>query len=622
MYYHHNKYIVPAYQIQPIGDYNMQRKDTPSTGDYILSNLVRAGNIWLWADGTIYSTYEDTVNPPPSELPLPEKNPNEYASLVSVALRSQLRFCKRNEEKIFAYDADLQAIEACPVILASTLSYPENVTKVERRSPYPPPEHGTAAAISEQTYHITDLPKEAQERQKQISKMLEHLPTQPTETPESFVYPACPEELKNMIQQLAQDYYQHHQHVNIDNKPIPSTVDAFNAERVARMLSAYPVQAYSVAATAPLTAWEEYMSDKENELIMRYPLRKKNGNGISHVMVKEDITGRDRALALKGIKESIERMGDYDSDLYMMMILQLIVDNRNALGNITMTRNRVLDYHATKDRRTSTEGIHDEEWEKWSNAYYRMRNKWISLEEIEIFDDSQPKKQGTRARTTISREGPLFMFGEEIRHNTLPMDGKQGKSTLVAWEYRESSWLVPFIQGSNAYTGSIMQDCFMFDPYHEKWEKRLSKHFFFWLRTNAQNQDKASISIRELFEKYDLQIDRRNPQRTRERFERAMNVLAGKEPRIIGSKDILIPHLKWTYANGFDPKDLPSRKWLETWLSQKICVDLPNEQNPYKHIEDAVKARQERQELAKQKAFVLQATKRKKGRPPGSKNKK
>ena len=48
--------------------------------------------------------------------------------------------------------------------------------------------------------------------------------------------------------------------------------------------------------------------------------------------MKEDITGQDREIALKRMKKGITDMGDYDSDLFMMMALQLIAAIETQTG--------------------------------------------------------------------------------------------------------------------------------------------------------------------------------------------------------------------------------------------------------------------------------------------------
>src|SRR5205807_7266520 len=130
-------------------------------------------------------------------------------------LHSQYRPClihKEDGKDIFlATPYDIEALEKCPVHLASTLSYPETMASFSTNRAYPPEEHGTIGIITSteewRYYTISMLPIEAQERQKQISQKLEELSALPTP---SMTLVFEEEEVRSMIQQLAQDYYQHH----------------------------------------------------------------------------------------------------------------------------------------------------------------------------------------------------------------------------------------------------------------------------------------------------------------------------------------------------------------------------------------------------------------------------
>jgi hypothetical protein len=314
----------------------------------------------------------------------------------------------------------------------------------------------------------------------------------------------------------------------------------------------------------------------------------------------EDFQGRDRKEVLARMKEQILQESHYDSDLYLMMVLQLMRGKRNENGNVWMTAPQCQYYR-------NMEGKEDGEqrWEDmaiWGRCYQRQKNKWIELDDIEIFDDTQPTtKSGKRKRSRISRRSQLFMFGEEIYHKTITKDGQPGTSYLAAWEYREATWMLPFVEGANAYTGALMQDMLNLDPEHELFEKSLAKYFFFWLRTNARHERNPQIRIGDLFNLLHLPIDERNPQRTQDKFERAMDRLEAKIPRVDTKSrkgEKLQQHLTWDYADEFRK---PSKNWLGTWLQQKIIVnDPPGLTCLNRTIQANAHAIEERKQLAQQ----------------------
>jgi hypothetical protein len=97
----------------------------------------------------------------------------------------------------------------------------------------------------------------------------------------------------------------------------------------------------------------------------------------------------------------------------------------------------------------------------------------------------------------------------------------------------------------------------------------------FWLRTNASHEQKPDLYIGKILNELNLNIEEDRPQRTRDRFEKAMNRLAS---------DNL---LTWRYKEEYTPAP---RKWFSTWLQQQIVVeDPPNLKNQYMSIETAAK---------------------------------
>ena len=274
-------------------------------------------NVWLWYDArtTRIPTPRAGISIDELEIegfmPFPAiDTPHHlpiHLMLQSQILSSLLYSDTEGKHKCFASPESVHHIvKKAPVFLGSLQDFPETIMMVRHSHPYPPKEHGTAAVVLHQDhqyeYLINDLPPEAQERQKAISQLIEVMQSIPQQETVN-VFTDSPEELRNMMQRLAEDYYAFHQVAQNSNKPLPTTVDAFNAAGIAKMLSAHPIQAYSVASTAPLTAWRDYMSlEKENELIVDYSFAKKNGKGTSYVLFKEDITGLSREIVLENIK--------------------------------------------------------------------------------------------------------------------------------------------------------------------------------------------------------------------------------------------------------------------------------------------------------------------------------
>ena len=190
-------------------------------------------------------------------------------------LHSQFRIYATHveeDQKIFhfAYPQDIQEIEKFPIILASSLERPKEDTSFTSNRLLPPAEHGTIGIVvsAEGLYYYTIdmLSKEAQERQKHISAILEELEnyyagefTGTLEDPETSMFNED-EEVRDMIQQLAQDYYQYHQTAikTPKKRAIPHTPTLFD-DGFADTPSCLPIQAVIAGiqdAKSPSIQWK------------------------------------------------------------------------------------------------------------------------------------------------------------------------------------------------------------------------------------------------------------------------------------------------------------------------------------------------------------------------------
>jgi hypothetical protein len=124
---------------------------------------------------------------------------------------------------------------------------------------------------------------------------------------------------------------------------------------------------------------------------------------------------------------------------------------------------------------------------------------------------------------------------------------------------RAGAWLKTFLESPNRQVAYLCQKTLQYDPYREQWEKRLSRYFMFHIRMNARgSRAMFNREIGKLLKELSLIIDERFPQRTRDRFEKALTRLV--EDRQIDA---------WLYKAEMQ---LPARNWLGTWLEQSITV--------------------------------------------------
>ena len=383
------------------------------------------------------------------------------------------------------------------------------------------------------------------------------------------------QEICRMAQELASDYHSHHQ--SSENRPVPTIAHVFRGG-IADIFTAQPVNVYSAAAISKKPTfedgeiktygdWQQEEAEKENELILSYTRTKPSGTNI--VQIREELKqNQSREATLLRMAEQANKLSDLDSDVYMAMIVQMLAGAKDEKGFTWITATKILDYRGIRPKKNSgdlethyTGGHRWEDIEAVATCIRSMENMFIRLREQEIIDPTTTTKRRRGGRKTISHDSRLFIFGDIIHHNTLPLDGTPGRSIPIAWQYQEGSWMHPFMEAPNRFVGKLFEKVLNYDPYHEIWEKRLAKHLMWWLRTNASYEDKRWPHIGELLKENNLALDERNPQRSKDRFEKAMDRL---------QTDGL---LTWNYVE--KNVELPARNWLPTWLQQQIMVEDP-----------------------------------------------
>ena len=510
--------------------------------------------------------------------------------------------------------------EPFPVVLAFSIpdTIYDDLRMIPLLSPFPLPQMGEYAFIANQDnsltlYHIKNLSPEAQQRWETLGDMLKAL---------SFplMWPAFTkqhaivldeqasslldegsalaeasihiENLRNVLQrenlshlwqevqrmarELAEAYYLHHQSNKAQvAQSLPKIVNVFQ-EGISEVFTGLPFQAYPDAVIARKATWEEIFSAQEHEVIIAHS-RVKPG-GTTTTQVRGDATGKDREIVLADLRAQVNKLSDLHSDIYWAMVAQLVKGPKDEGGNTWISVQQLLAYrgiepiHKIENGHQRPAGHRMEDKFDYSQIISSMENTWIKVSNMEIIDnEAESGKDKKRGRSRITRESRLFMFGDIVYHQELSLDGEPGRRYPIAWQYRASNWMFPFLDGPYRFVGVLLEKTLNYDPHNEFWEKRLAKYFMIYLRTQASKHNRP-IKIQELFDECNLITDERNPQRTRDRFEKAMNTML---------KD---GHLQqWDYQENM--KALPARRWLATWMNYHIVVEnAQRTEEPYNSI--------------------------------------
>ena len=139
-----------------------------------------------------------------------------------------------------------------------------------------------------------------------------------------------------------------------------------------------------------------------------------------------------------------------------------------------------------------------------------------------------------------------------------------GNRVVLGARVKPGGWAEQFSRSHLHQWGLLARRALEYDPFRRQAEKRLAKFLAFHYRLNIRHSPEAvKLRVGTLLQIAGLEVEAANPQRTRDRLERAL--------RRLEADDIVAA---WAYDA---PTDLPSRGWFSTWAECTIRIEPPGE---------------------------------------------
>ena len=270
--------------------------------------------------------------------------------------------------------------------------------------------------------------------------------------------------------------------------------------------------------------------------------------------------------------QQVQQFTDLDIDVLLAMMAPLIKCQEKD-GSACFFAFTFLDYRGVKpmmkqDRPSGharRAGHRQKDLAEVGKSVERISHLWITIDQvIEEETGSASSRRRRRKRKEYSHRGRLLSIEEAWTQRELNAD-EPGME--IGWKIRAGSWLKIFLESPNRQVAYLCQKTLQYDPYRQQWEKRLSRYFMFHIRMNAGGSSVVfNREIGKLLKELSLPIEEEKPQRTRDRFEKALT-------QLVEDRQIDAWHNKQQVP-------LPARHWLGTWLEQSITVSVA----PTKHL--------------------------------------
>lgn len=191
-------------------------------------------------------------------------------------------------------------------------------------------------------------------------------------------------------------------------------------------------------------------------------------------------------------------------------------------------------------------------------ALSHIQNIWLDMAEVDAYEDTG---KGKKRRTKQAIQSRPFVITD--RMGQVRLDGYMDVQKFI---FRPGKVFARFLMRQGRQTALLSAKALHFDPYRQKWEKRLARYLSWQWRNQAYNgQYMQPYRVATLLEAAGETTDNRAPSRTRDRLEKALDTLQSEG--VIGA---------WQYDR-WDEDAADKRGWAKRWEQATVLIEPPDE---------------------------------------------
>lgn len=264
----------------------------------------------------------------------------------------------------------------------------------------------------------------------------------------------------------------------------------------------------------------------------------------------------------KRMAEAVMAMDDLTADVLDFICAAWLREAHHPEAMVTVTADDFLRLRALKPQKGGSGrrgGFKDELRRKVAKQIDVLSSTWITVLEMETVEIAQGKRGPFRKRTRWQGESMALVvssrFGEVV---------SQGAVEAYIWRVRPGDVFARFLFGPGRQTALLSQKALEYDPYRQKWEKRLARYLAWqWRNRQGTGNYLHPFRVQTLLDAVQASVSPLHPLRTRKRLEEALDVL---------EKDGVIE--SWQYEPTTE-ENIGQRGWWKEWLGWKVVIEPP-----------------------------------------------
>jgi hypothetical protein len=275
---------------------------------------------------------------------------------------------------------------------------------------------------------------------------------------------------------------------------------------------------------------------------------------------------RDEPIISDNLRELQEMMaskvtdlakeGDIAADVFDIITAKWLKEAKHFEAMVTLTADDVLKARGLLPRPGGSGrrgGFRDYQRTEIQQKIDVLSYTWVTVEEMEVVELVKGKRKVSKWRGESKAIALTSRFGQ-IRTD--------GSTDAFAWRLRPGDVFAKFLFGPGRQTALLSQQALNYDPYRQKWEKRLARYLA-WIWRISSGRTQEGLLVKTLLEAANMDVDKNRPSRTRERLEEALDRL--QADRVITA---------WQY-DIFNESMTSKRGWWRDWLECKILITAP-----------------------------------------------